>query len=137
MKMVKFFLVFLTALTLCFSTEAIAKKAKKGSGKQKTSSESSLANTNRQSKTGENVRGKDRAAERHDLNPSKAPEDFGSKGSDSSQINSNRQLKTEENVRGQDRASERHDLNQPGAPDNPGDKGNQNREARGQGKKPE
>ena len=100
MNVIRFLLIALTALTLAISGEALAKKTKDNPKKEHKISQSREINANKQSKTEENVRGQERAGERHDLKQSRE------------NVNSNKQSKSEENVRGQERAEERHELKQ-------------------------
>lgn len=95
---------------LAVSGGAYAKPDKNAGQGQSGGSEASEVNTNRQSRTGENVRGRDRAEERQRLRDTREP------GSASSEINTNRQMKTEEDIRGADRAAERHPLKDTKAP---------------------
>jgi hypothetical protein len=104
MKIVKLFTMIASVCTLAVSGGVYAKQDKNADQGQSRGSEASEANTNRQSRTGENVRGRDRAEGRHGLQDTREP------GSASSDINTNKQMKTDQDVRGADRAAERHEL---------------------------
>ena len=67
MKLIRFLLIALTALTLAISGEALAKKTKDKPKKEHKISQSREINANKQSKSEENVRGQERAEERHEL----------------------------------------------------------------------
>lgn len=73
MKIIKLFFIAVSVLTIALSGEAFAKQTKDKPETQQKISESSLINSNKQSKTEENVRAKDRAEERHGLNESREP----------------------------------------------------------------
>jgi hypothetical protein len=104
MTIVKSFMMLAAVFMLAVSGGAYAKQDKNAGQGQSGGSEASEVNTNRQSRTGENVRGRERAEERHGLQDTREP------GSASSEINANKQMKTEADIRGADRAAERHEL---------------------------
>jgi hypothetical protein len=110
MAIVRSFMMFGAVFMLAVSGGAYAKQNKNAGQGQSGGSEASEVNTNRQLRTGENVRGRDRAEERQGLQDTREP------GSSSSEINSNKQMKTEADIRGADRAAERHELKDTKAP---------------------
>ena len=75
---IKHFLLPATVLALCISGAAIAKQPDHGKKYDKSSgSDARLLNSNKQSKTGDNLRGGDRADERHDINESREHDNSG------------------------------------------------------------
>lgn len=66
---IKHFLLPATVLALCISGVAIAKQPDHGN--KSSGPDTRLLNSNKQSKTGDNLRGGDRADERHDINESR------------------------------------------------------------------
>lgn len=74
----KYFLLPLTVLALSLSATAVAKQPKDHGNKHYKDSgpEAHQYNSNKQSKNGDNVRGQDRADERHEINQSRDHDDY-------------------------------------------------------------
>lgn len=79
MKVSKYFLIPAAALALSVSGAAIAKQSNNHGNKynDRSGSDSSLLNSNKQSETGDSFRGKDRADERQEINDSRDHDNFG------------------------------------------------------------